>query len=105
MTQDNPSKPQPNNGTMKTKKDIGEWCEFHKSPTQNTNECRAKLSLVVELKASNSNACFDSEIKLDKGNEKGKHIIDAGSSATVSTTKFQKTKPKDLEEGEHLFHS
>ena len=60
---------------------------------------------MAELKAYESNACSDSEPKIEKGNEKGKHIIDADPNATISTTKIQKEKPEDPEEGERLFHS
>jgi len=86
-------------------KDIGKWCEFHKSPTHSKNECRTKHSLVAKLKASESYACFDSEPRPDKGNDKGKQIIDVEPSATISTTKVQKIKLEDLEEGDHLIHS
>lgn len=56
-------------------KHIGKWCEFHKSPTHNKNDYRTKQSLVIELKASESDACSDSEPKTKKGNDKGKKIL------------------------------
>eukprot|EP00253_Pinus_taeda_P016290 PITA_16290 len=105
VTQDNPSKLQEKNNTTKPKKDIGKWCEFHNSPTHNTNECRTKQLLVAELKAFKSNTCSDPEPEPDKGNGKGKQIIDADPTATVATTKIQKNDSEDPEEGERLFHS
>jgi hypothetical protein len=56
---------------------------------------------VVEVKASKLDAGFESESEL----EKGRQIIDAEPSATVSTTKIQPSEPYEPEEGEHLFHS
>ena len=38
------------------------------------------------MKALESDACFDFESELDKGNDKGKQIIDAEPSATIATT-------------------
>ena len=72
MAQDNPSKLQEKNSFAKLKKDMGKWCEFHKSSTHNTSEFQAKQSLVAELKVSESDACSNSESELDKGNDKGK---------------------------------
>jgi hypothetical protein len=78
------------------KKDTGKWCEFHKIPWHNTDECHSKKSLVAELKASESEAGSDSESDLDKG----KWIIDAEPSAIVTTTKVQPSEPEEPEEGE-----
>eukprot|EP00253_Pinus_taeda_P034976 PITA_34976 len=105
VTQDNLSKLQENKNTRKSKKDTGKLCEFHKSPTHNTSECRTEQMLVAELKAYESNACFDPESEPDKGNGKGKKIIDAEPNTTISTAKIQKNEPEDLEEGVRLFHS
>ena len=60
---------------------------------------------MAELKASESDACSDSEPKPDKGDGKEKKIIDADPSATVATAKIQKNELKEPEKGERLFHS
>ena len=88
VTQDNPSKPQEKNNTMKMKKDTGKWCEFHKSPTHKASECQTKQSLVAKLKASELDACSDPELQPDKGNGKGKQIIFVEPSAIVATAKI-----------------
>ena len=82
-----------------------EWCEFHNNPTHSTNECQTKQSLVAELKALELDAFYDPESEPDKGNDKGKQIIDADPSAIFSTTKIQREDAKDPKEGEHVFHS
>jgi hypothetical protein len=71
------------------KKDTGKWCEYHKIPWHNTDECRSKQSLMVELKDSESEVDSDSE-----SNPKvGKRIIDAKPSATITTTKVRPSEP------------
>ena len=47
------------------------------------------------MKVSELDACLDSESKLDKGNDKGKKIIDAEPNATVATTKVQREELED----------
>jgi hypothetical protein len=42
VVQDNLKKPQDKENTMKPKKGTRKWCEFQKSSTHNTSECRAK---------------------------------------------------------------
>jgi hypothetical protein len=50
------------------------------------------------LKAFESDAGSDSESEPDKGNDRGKYIINAEPNATVATTKIQKEEPEDPEE-------
>ena len=57
------------------------------------------------MRASESDACSDSESEPKKGNEKEKQIIDVEPNATVATTKIPKEEPEDPEEEERLFHS
>jgi hypothetical protein len=38
----NQSKARENKGNKKMKKDTGKWCDFHKLPWHNTNECLSK---------------------------------------------------------------
>ena len=60
---------------------------------------------MAEIKASESDAYFDTESEPKKGNDKGNNIIDADPNATISTTNIQKEEPEDSEEEERLFHS
>jgi hypothetical protein len=82
--QENQSKPQAKKDTRKTNKDIRKWCDLHKSPGNNTVDCRSKHSLVAGVKASKSDVGSDSESEL----ERGRRIIDAEPSATIATTKL-----------------
>ena len=47
---ENQSKTQEKKGHGKTKKQTGKWCEFHKNPWHNTDECLSKKSLVADNK-------------------------------------------------------
>jgi hypothetical protein len=66
------------------KKDIGKWCEYHKIHWHKAEEFFSKKSLVVELKASDSEADSDSKSNI----EGGKKIIDVEPNSTVTTTKI-----------------
>jgi hypothetical protein len=98
---ENQSKPHEKKGNRKTKKDTRKWCDFHKIPWHNTDECHSKQSLVAEIKEKELNP--DSES--DSENNGRRQIIDADPTATVVTTTIQPEEPTDPEEGEHLFHS
>jgi hypothetical protein len=60
---ENQSKPQEKKGHGKTKKDTIKWCDFHKSPWHNTDECRSKQSLVAEIKDKEPNPDSESDSK------------------------------------------
>jgi hypothetical protein len=65
-------------------KDDGKWCEFHKIPWNNIDECCLKNSLVAELKENDPNP--NSEYYLE--HNKRKQIINAEPTATITTTKI-----------------
>jgi hypothetical protein len=88
-------------GKEKTKNDNGKWCDFHKIPWHNTDECHSKQSLVVKIKEKYSN--LDS--KSDSKNNGRRQIIDVDPTATVTTITIQPKAPIDPEEGDHFFHS
>jgi hypothetical protein len=95
VAQENLPNPQANNNTMNLKKDMRKWCELHKISTHNTSECRAKQSLVAEMRASESDACSDAKSEPENGNDRGKQIIDAEPNTTVATMNIQKEEPED----------
>jgi hypothetical protein len=74
VAQDSLPKPQEKNNTAKPKKDMGKWCEFHKISSHNTSECRAKQSLVAEMRAYESDACSNIESKPKKGMTEGSRL-------------------------------
>ena len=76
------------NTTTNLKKDMIKWCEFHNNPTHNKNKCSTKQPLVAKLKAPKSHARSDPEPEPDKGDEKGKQVIDVDPSAIFTTTKL-----------------
>ena len=83
------------------KKNIGKWCDFHKSPSHNIDEYRTKQSLVSKMNALELDLDSDSDSEMDKG----KQIINAEPSVVVATSQIQPEDPEESEEGEHLFHS
>jgi hypothetical protein len=83
------------------KKDNIKWCDFHKIPWKNNDECHSKQSLVADIKDKEPN--HDS--KSDSKNTSKILIIDADPTAIVATTTIQPEEPTNPEEGEHIFHS
>jgi hypothetical protein len=88
-------------GSQKDEEGHRKWCDFHKIPWHNTDECLSKQSLVVEIKDKEPNP----DSKSDSENTDRRQIIDADPTAIVVTATIQPEEPTDPEEGEHLFHS
>jgi hypothetical protein len=70
---------------MKTKKDTGKWCDFHKIPWHNTDEFHSKQSLLAKIKYKELN--LDSEF--DSENTGRRQIIDVDPTTTVARTTIQ----------------
>jgi hypothetical protein len=87
--------------TGRQRRTPGKWCDFHKIPWNNTDECRSKQSLVVEIKDKEPNP----DSKSNSENTGKRQIIDANPTSIVVTATIQLEEPTDPEEGEHLFHS
>jgi hypothetical protein len=83
------------------KNDTRKWCDFHKIPWHDIDECRSKQPLVAEVKDKEPNPDSESE---PKNIENGK-IINADPTTIVAAATIQLEEPIDPEEGERLFHS
>jgi hypothetical protein len=82
------------------KKDTGKWCNFHKIPWHDIDECHSKKSLVAEIKDKEPNP----DSKSDSGNIGKRKIIDADPTTIGATATIQPEEPTYPEEGEHIFH-
>ena len=88
VTQDNLKNPQAKRNIAKPKKEVGKWCEFHKSTTHSTSECQVKQPLLSKINASKSDAYSDIESEPEKGDDRGNKIIDVEPNTTVATMKI-----------------
>ena len=60
---------------------------------------------MAEIKDSKLDVYSDTESEPEKGNDRGKKIIDPDPNTTISTMKIQKEEQGDSEEEECIFHS
>ena len=86
-------------------KDIVKWCEFHKIPYHNVDECHSKQSLVENIKSSkpylNTEPYLEPNVAVI---EMGKKIIDVEMCVITATTPIQWYEQEGLEEYTHLFY-
>jgi hypothetical protein len=53
---------------MRRRRNTRKWCEYHKIPWHNSEECHSNQSLVAEMKASKSGVDSDYESNPKGGN-------------------------------------
>jgi hypothetical protein len=94
---ENQSKPHEKKGHRKTKKETEKWGDFHKIPWHNTDECRSKHSLVVEIK--------DKELNPDSENTDRIQIIDTDPTAIVCDHNNSTRRTNRSRRGGVPFHS
>jgi hypothetical protein len=98
---DNQSKTHDKKGKGKMKNETRKWCDFHKIPWHNIDECCSKHSLVLEVKDTEPNP----NSEYDPKNIENRQIINTYPTTIVAKRKIQPKEPIDPKEGEHLFHS
>jgi hypothetical protein len=60
---ENHSKPHEKKGHGKMKKGTRKWCDFHKSPWHNTDQCFSKQSFMDDIKDKEPNPNSESDLK------------------------------------------
>jgi hypothetical protein len=61
-------------------KDTRKWCDFHKIPQHNTDECHSKKSSVSDIKDKESNP----DLEYDSESIDRRQIIDANPTSIVA---------------------